>query len=112
MDQHQHSTLVPYTGVYDIYWREIMSWYPFDGVSFLIRRIVLHEPSKVRDIECFSWQGDVGWPLISISARLQHDENDLDLCQGLDWRKVMSWYATSVATIQSWSYSTTGVMEP
>lgn len=52
----------------------------------------------MRDIACFSSQQDVGWPLISISARLQHDEIDLGLCQGLDWREVMSWYTRGGAT--------------
>jgi len=67
-----------------------MSWYPTDGVSFLVRGIVLLERLEVRDVTCFSWQQDVGWPLINVSAQHQHDEINLGLCRELDWREVMS----------------------
>ena len=50
------------------------------------------------DITGFSWQQDAGWTLISVSARHQHDEIDIGLCQGLDWREVMSWYAVDGAS--------------
>jgi len=97
-DPYQPGRLVPYTGVHALDWREIMSWYPIDGVSFLVRSIVLKEPLEVRDITCSSWQHDVGWLLINVSAQHQHDEIDLGLCHGLDWREVMSWYTVDGAT--------------
>lgn len=97
MDQYQPSRRISCTGVHTLDWLEIMSWYPIDGVSFLVGRIVLQEPLDVRGTICSSWQQDVGCSLISISAQHQHGEIDLGLCQGLDWREVMSWYSVEGA---------------
>lgn len=41
MDQFQYSRHISGTGVHVLERREIMRWYPFDGVSFLVRSIVL-----------------------------------------------------------------------
>lgn len=91
-----------------------MSWYPTDGVSFLVRGITFSEPLEVRDVTCFSWQQDVGWPLISISKQCQHDEIGFGPCPRLDWREVMSWYvvggetytARVIAQHEPWSIDT------
>jgi len=98
MDQYQLSGHIPCTCVYTLDWQEIMSWYPINGVSFLVRGIVLEEPLDVSGTICSSWQQDVGWLFISISTQHQHGEFDLGLCQGLDWREVMSWYSNEGAT--------------
>lgn len=101
----QHSGLVPYIGAHAsnpfhrMDWRDIMSWYPINGPSFLVRSIVQQGPLDVRDTTCSSWQWDVSSQFISIPVALaqhQHSGVDLGLCQGLDWTKVMSWYWWSI----------------
>jgi len=50
------------------------------------------------DIRCSSRQKNVGLPLINILAQHQYGETDLGVCQGLDWRELMSWYIVGRAT--------------
>lgn len=56
VDQHRHSRLVPYIDAHALDWWDIMSWYPIDGVSFLVRGIVHQEPLDERVTACFSGQ--------------------------------------------------------
>ena len=59
MDQYQPQRCIPRIGVHTLDWWEIMSSYPFDGVSPLVWGTVQQETLDERVTTCFSGQLDV-----------------------------------------------------
>ena len=71
-----------------------MSWYPIDGVSFLVPGTFRHEYLDERVVACFSGPWIVDRQSINLSVALAHHQQskiDLGLDQRLDWREWMSW---------------------
>jgi len=99
----QHSGLVPYTGAHasdpshGMDWGEIMTWYLIGGTIFSIGSTIQQGPLDTRSTTCPNWQWEVGQQLSSISGLHLHSRATHGLCQGLDWRGVMSWYTVDGA---------------
>ena len=83
-------------------WREIMSWYPLDGMVFFVGSTAEQGPLDIVDVTDSGWQEGTSRRFFSTPSQFQESRISVGLSQDLDWREVMSWY-----TVDGTAYTVT-----